>query len=111
MAHIQRDFRFFAEKQSEDGALEKRAMFELQEIFVAQRLYRAGKYSKSEMRQKVHYRKGRLKTILEEVMAEGSDQFARFAERLLGHWEKLFLFTRYPEVNCTNNLAERILAI
>ena len=41
--------------------------------------------------------------------ANGSDNFSRFAERLLNQFNKLFLFTRYPEVECTNNAAERTL--
>jgi len=109
LAHIQRDFKRFAERESPDKELGKRAMFELQEIFLAQRLHGQGEHCDAEMRQRVNYRKNRLKNILEEIMAEGTDKFALFAERILDHYHKLFLFTRYPEVDCTNNLAERTL--
>jgi len=39
----------------------------------------------------------------------GSDSFLGFADRLLDDYEKLFLFTRYPEVESTNNAAKRTL--
>lgn len=38
-----------------------------------------------------------------------SDNLYRFADRLLNHYEKLFLFTRYQGVEATNNAAERSL--
>ena len=104
LAHIKRDFKKFAERKNPDGELGKRALFELQEIFLACRLA-----CRKTMRQHVYYRKGRLKEILEDAHANGSDTFSRFAERLLNQFNKLFLFTRYPEVECTNNAAERTL--
>lgn len=104
LAHIQRNFKKFAERKGFDGELGKRACFELREIFLACRLS-----SKETMRSRVYYRKQRLKGILEEILANGSDSFSRFAERLLDKFPNLFLFTRYPEVECTNNAAERTL--
>ena len=61
------------------------------------------------MQQHVYYRKKRLKEILYDALANGSECFSSFADRLLNHFPKLFLFTRYPEVECTNNAAERTL--
>ncbi|MCB9092727.1 MAG: transposase [Halobacteriovoraceae bacterium] len=61
------------------------------------------------MRQRVYYRRKRLKEILLDVLANGSDTFARFAERLLDQLQKLFFFTKNTEVECTNNIAERSL--
>lgn len=45
--------------------------------------------------------------LLEDVLAAGSDKFAALAERLLDQYSRLFLFTRYPETECTNNIAEK----
>lgn len=42
-------------------------------------------------------------------MTEGSDEFMGFAGRLLDQYGKLFVFTRYPEIECTNNIAEKAL--
>jgi transposase len=61
------------------------------------------------MQMRVGYRKRRLENILEEAVATGSDSLYSFANRLLSHYEKLFLFTRYEDVEATNNAAERSL--
>ncbi|MCB9092747.1 MAG: IS66 family transposase [Halobacteriovoraceae bacterium] len=104
LAHIKRDFKKFAERKSEDRILAERALFELQEVFKATHLD-----CKETMRQRVYYRRKRLKEILLDVLANGSDTFARFAERLLDQLQKLFFFTKNTEVECTNNIAERSL--
>jgi transposase len=104
LAHVKRDFKKFSERDGPDGDLGQRALFELQEVFAA--THRPF----SDMRQRVAYRKQRLKNILYDGLANGSETFARFADRLLLQFHKLFLFTRYPEeVECTNNAAERTL--
>ena len=61
------------------------------------------------MRQRVYYRKKRFENTLLDILGSGSDTFARFAERLLKHFQKLFFFTKHVEVECTNNIAERSL--
>ena len=104
LAHIQRDFKKFAEKKSGDQELANRALFELNEIFHACRLH-----CRKTMQQRVYYRKKRFKEILQDIFANGSEIFSRFAERMLKHVPKLFLFTKYPDVECTNNAAERSL--
>ena len=104
LAHIQRDFKKFAQRDSPDREIGERALFELKEIFIACRLT-----CRETMRQRVHYRKKRLKEILYDAFANGTDTFSGFADRLLNQFHKLFLFTRYPEVDCTNNAAERTL--
>jgi len=109
LAHIKRDFERYAQRSGLDGELGKRLLFELGEIFVHTGAYKGGKISVGEMRRNVGYRKRRMHRILEEVMAEGSDEFMKLAERFLDQYEKLFLFTRYPDIECTNNIAKRAL--
>jgi transposase len=104
LAHIKRDFKKFSERSSPDKEIGDRALFELQEIFRACRLP-----CRKTMQQHVHYRKRRLQEILYDALANGSQSFSNFADRLLNQFHKLFLFTRYPEVECTNNAAERTL--
>lgn len=104
LAHIKRDLKKFAERKSDDQKLAENALFELQEIFFATYLP-----CKETMRQRVYYRKKRIENALLDILANGSDTFARFAERLLDQFRKLFLFTRHTEVECTNNIAERSL--
>ncbi|QVL54799.1 MAG: IS66 family transposase [Simkaniaceae bacterium] len=104
LAHIKRDFKRFADQKTDDQELAERALFELQEIFLACRLS-----CRETMQQRVYYRKGRLNEILIDILANGSDAFSRFAERMLDQIHKLFLFTKYREVDCTNNAAERSL--
>ena len=76
----------------------------IQEIFLACSLD-----CRKTMQQRVYYRKKRLKHILEDIFAHGSETFSRFGERILNEFHKLFLFTKYPEVEYTNNAAERSL--
>jgi len=109
LAHIKRDFERYAERNGPDGELGKRLLFELGEIFIHARAYKTGEIDVGEMRRRISYRKRRMHRILEEVIAEGSDEFMKLAERFLNQYEKLFLFTRYPDIECTNNIAERAL--
>lgn len=104
LAHLSRDFKKFSQRDGPDGELGTQALFEMNEIFLATRLP-----CRKTMQGRVGYRKKRLKSILEDAMANGSDQMSRFAGRLLDQYEKLFLFTRYQGVEATNNAAERSL--
>jgi len=104
LAHIKRDFKKFAQRGGPDKEIGERALFELREIFIACRLS-----CRKTMQQRVHYRKRRLRDILYDALANGSDKFSGLADRLLSQFHKLFLFTRYSEVDCTNNAAERTL--
>ena len=104
LAHIQRDFKKFAQRDGPDGDFGQRALFELKEIFTACHLT-----CQETKRQRIYYRKKRLKELLYDILANGSDTFSGFADRLLNQFHKLFLFTRYIEVECTNNAAERTL--
>ena len=104
LAHIQRDFKKFAQRDGPDQELGQRALFELKEIFRACRMS-----CRQTMQRHVYYRKKRLQEILYDAFANGSDTFSRFADRILDQYQKLFLFTRYPEVESTNNAAERTL--
>ncbi|MDN3509532.1 MAG: transposase [Candidatus Neptunochlamydia sp.] len=61
------------------------------------------------MRQRVYYRKKRFEETMVDILANESDTFARFAERLLDQFQKLLFFTKHAEVECTNNIAERSL--
>ena len=104
LAHLYRDFKKFSQRDGPDGELGKRALFEMVEIFAATR-----EVCRKTMQARVSYRKKRLRSILEDALANGSDQMSRFAERLLDYYERLYLFTRYQEVEATNNAAERSL--
>jgi transposase len=104
LAHIKRDFKKFSERASPDREIGNRALFELKEIFKASCMS-----CRKTMQQYIYYRKKRLREILYDASANGSDCFSSYADRLLNHFHKLFLFTRHPEVECTNNAAGRTL--
>ncbi|MEX0962223.1 MAG: transposase [Simkaniaceae bacterium] len=95
LAHIKR-LQEFSERASPDKEIGDRALFELKEIFKACRMS-----CRKTMQQHVYYRKKRLQDILYDALANGSEVFSSFADRLLTQFHKLFLFTRYPEVECT----------
>jgi len=104
LAHIYRDFKKFAQRDGPDGELGIRALFEMDEIFKA-----THENCRKTMQSRVAYRKKRLKNILDDTIANGSDKMSRYAERLLSQYKKLFLFSRYEGVEATNNAAERSL--
>lgn len=104
LAHIRRDLEKFAARAGVDGEIGRRALFELLEVFVACDLE-----DRKTMQQRVGYRRRRLLDILHDALAEGSKELSRFSYRLLASFKKLFLFTRYEGVGCTNNAAERAL--
>lgn len=109
LAHLIRDFKKFAEKKKPDGSLAKRLLFELKDIFVFVNLYRNQKIDLTKMRVNIGYRRRRFRNILEEIYSEGSERFGKLAKKLLIRFDNLFLFTRYPETEPTNNIAERTL--
>lgn len=78
LAHIKRDFKKFSERASPDRELGNRALFELKEIFRVCHLS-----CRKTMQQHVYYRKRRLQEILYDALANGSEQFSSFANRLL----------------------------
>lgn len=104
LAHIKRDFKKFSQRDGPDKEIAEAALFELKEIFIACYLS-----CRKTMRQRVGYRKRKLWYILCDAIGNGSEKFSKFADKLLDQFHKLFLFTRYGEVECTNNAAERTL--
>lgn len=103
LAHIKRDFEKFSQRKGADGEIAERALGELREIFIACHL------PSKEMRSRVYYRKKKLQDVLNDAFANGSNTFSRFADRILNQFHRLFLFTKYPGIECTNNAAERTL--
>ena len=104
LAHIRRDILKYAERAGIDGDLGKRALFEIDGVFSSSHLA-----CRQAMQRSVGYRRRRLKLILFDALANGSEELSRFADRLLSSFHKLFLFTRYEGVESTNNAAERTL--
>lgn len=109
LAHLKRDFMRFAEKLEPDKQFAKRLLFDLGDVFSTMKLYRTNLIQLQEMRRRIGYRRRSIKQTLEDVVDFGSEKFARFASTLLRNFQKLFLFTRHPEIECTNNTAERSL--
>lgn len=95
LSHIQRDFKKFSERDGPAGEIAERALFEILGIFTACR-----QECRRTMRQHVYYHKRRLKEILYDGLANGSDTFSRFSERMLNQYGKLFLFTRGITESC-----------
>lgn len=104
LAHIKRDLKKFEERSSQDRELAKRGLFELKKVFLASQLS-----CRKKMHRIVYYRKKRFKKFLIDTVANGSETFSRFAERLLKQFHRLFFFTKNAGIECTNNIAERSL--
>ncbi len=74
LAHLYRDFKKFAQRDGPDGLLGEQAKFEMKEIFNA-----THEPCRQTMQSRVSYQKKRLKAILEDAYANGSDKMSRFA--------------------------------
>lgn len=109
LAHLIRDFRKYAERTGMDreigGALEK----ELQQICKTQKEFRRGEISQRSRDAKFRYQKKRLNEHLIDGLANGSNDLSGLCDRLYDEMHKLWTFSKFTNVDPTNNLAERDL--
>lgn len=109
LAHLIRDFRKYREREGLDGEIGGSIEKELRHACKIQAKFRIELISKKSRNQcLVHCRK-RVESNLIDGLASGSDELASFCENVLNDFDKLWTFTRFIDVDPTNNLAERDL--
>lgn len=109
LAHLIRDFHFFAEKKGEDGRIGSQTEKELRKICKIHREWREGKITWSQRQTRLHHSKRRLEACFIDGMACGSDALAKLSEHLSDKSEHIWAFFSHRGMEPTNNLAERDL--
>jgi transposase len=109
MAHLIREFKCYAERDGPDKEIGKALEKELKTVCRIQREYRKEKISIEQRDTRLRSRKKKVELLLEDGMANGSDDLYKICEKLLGDFDKLWTFMRVPGMDPTNNLAERDL--
>lgn len=109
LAHLIRDFRKFSERDGPDGEIGQVLETELREICKNHRMLREKTISKRSRSTRFRYQKQRLERYLLDGLANGSDELSGLCDRLLDCFSKLWTFSKFTDVDPTNNLAERDL--
>lgn len=109
LAHLIRDFRKFGERKGLDGEIGLSIEKELREACKIHKRYRQEEISLKSRNHRLRHSRQRLEGYLIDGLANGSDDFAKFTEHILNHFDHLWTFARFPNVDPTNNLAERDL--
>ena len=109
LAHLIRDFQKYAERDGPDSEIGHAIALELRRICKNHREFREGQLSKQSRNARFRYQKMRLQNQLLDGYANGSDELSGLCERLLDCFSKLWTFSKFTDVDPTNNLAERDL--
>lgn len=109
LAHLIRDCRKYAERKGLDGEIGLDLENEIQEACRVHRRYRRDEISLKSRNHRLRYSRKRLENSLIDGLASGSNDLGNFCENILDHFDKLWVFSKFPDVEPTNNLAERDL--
>lgn len=108
-AHLIRDFKFYAERDGPDKKIGESLENKLRKICKIHRRYKKGKISLKKRNRLINFSKKRVKFWLEHGDANGSEKLYKLCEKLLCNFERLWVFLKIPDMDPTNNLAERDL--
>lgn len=109
LAHLIRDFRKYGERKGIDGEIGRDIEKELRGACRNHRKYREGEISLKSRDHRLRHSRKRLENYLIDGLASGSTDLGNFCENILDHFDKLWTFAKFGDVEPTNNLAERDL--
>jgi transposase len=109
-AHIKRDFQALVDFGGAAQSIGERALQEIKLLFDLWHGYQAKTLAEGDFRASLGLVKARFKRLLKQ----GADQLEvkkgrGLCRNLLKYWDNLWVFTKVPGVDPTNNLAERML--
>lgn len=107
LAHLIREFHAFAERQDSDGDIGHQIERQLRYACKTHGKWRDGKISKQEREIRLRRSRKRVDELFTDSMASASDELADLCWRLSD--EHLWAFVDNPEMEPTNNMAERDL--
>jgi len=109
LAHLIRDFCKYGERKGNDGEIGQSIEKALRESCRVHRRYKRKEISLKSRDCRLRHLRKRLENNLIDGLAGGSDDLAKFCENILDRFENLWAFAKFPDVDPTNNLAERDL--
>ena len=109
LAHLRRDFKRFAHSQYEGLARAGQRLLKLIDIvFMSHKLYKAGKLTEARYLSSINNTKHRMLHYLKMVSnMDQCLQARRVANNILKSFDMMWLFVKDPEIEPTNNHAER----
>jgi transposase len=109
LAHLIREFRSYAERDGPDKQIGAALENELKTVCHIHKEYREGNITLEQRNRRLGHRKRKAEFHFEDGMANGSDDLYKLCESLLDDFDKLWVFTKTPGMEPTNNIAERDL--
>ncbi len=109
LAHLIRDFRKYGERRGLDGEIGAAIEEELRRACKIQADFRRELIALKSRNQRLAHCRKRCESHLIDGLASGSEELAKFCENVLNDFDKLWTFSRFTNVDPTNNLAERDL--
>lgn len=109
LAHLIRDFKKYGERKGFDGQVGVSIEKELRTACRINMKFRKNEISLKSRNHRLRCSRKRLENHLMSGLAIGSDELAKFCERILDDFNKLWTFAKFSDVDPTNNLAERDL--
>ena len=109
MSHLIREFHSYAERDGPDGEIGGAIERSLQQACGIQSRFRRELISHRSRNQRLRHCRKKLEYYLIDALAAGSEELAGLSERILDHFDNLWVFAKFKDVDPTNNLAERDL--
>src|SRR4051794_12190794 len=109
-SHLKRDFEFHAEGRGSDKQIGEAGLAVCEQLFWTWEIYQHTA-DRNELKRRVRALQRQLKATLREHASNHARyrQSRRFARALLKIWPALWTFAKHPDVQPTNNHAERAL--
>lgn len=107
LAHLSRDFQKYAERDGPDQQIGHTLVKELGLACHIHGQYREGIITWIQRNRRLGHCKRRVEILLEDGMANGSEDFFKLCETLLDRFDKMWTFMKVSGMEPTNNMAER----
>jgi transposase len=108
-AHLKRDFQALVDRGGEAESIGRWVLAEIERLFALWHRCRAGAFDRPELRRRLVPLQARLGRLLRCGQENPDPKAAGLCRELRRWWPALWTFARVPEVEPTNNVAERAL--
>ena len=109
LAHLIREFRSFAQRAGPDKIIGQSLEKLLSKACYFHKKFRDNKIRLADRNRQLGKIIKKVQYWLEDGHANGSDELSGLCERLLNKFDNMWVFSKYTDVEPTNNLAERDL--
>jgi transposase len=108
-AHLQRDFQRLCDRGGKQKPLGEEGLAIAHAVCVLFGQVKQGRLTRPQLQRRLERSKRRMKALLEAGLASGISKVQRFCAHLRQRWRALWTFARVPDLEPTNNHAERML--